>query len=428
MFLLLAITSEDILREISGQEILHFRKLRPTLSSADPQSYRTFKSCDHTMAPHGQDKRRANLGKEHNGFGPIFVNRGNKATYMSWLCLLGYVCILCLWLYKSGERTKPNSWFFDLISLLLLISSAILGEFIRRACLFYEEYGHINKRYIGSTKEAAAACFYQGNIYLVIVVGALCLGFAFILWRVEPDAIDSKHLQIILTGMVFTPLISFLLDLRSPTAAEKSQLNEAESNNVADGLAWSYYFGYLKLVLPKLNETINGTDLQIGGSHFRDIVAENPKTTRLFIVLPKNCFCYDSFDKVDSRITRIENTKPLQIDRAGVSRRIYKNTIYKVSAQGQTFYCLMEYATPLQSLYDMYDMLRKSDVPRSDTKQIDQQVVQFVKKLKNILEGDPLCRDKYCLVTVGDAHNNLADVIVDEIMNQRISFDGEYQL
>ena len=414
-----AITFEDILNSRNSP----FQGVRPTVSSANPQSHRTFECCDHTMAPHAQVKKRTHLGKEHNGFGPIFVNRGNKATYMSWLCLLGYVCILCLWLYKRGERTKPNSWFFDLISLLLLIGSAILGEFIRRACLFYEEYGHINKRYIGSTKEAAAACFYQGNIYLVIVVGALCLGFAFILWMVEPNVIDSKHLQIILTGMIFTPLVSFLLDLRSPTAAEKSQLNEAESNNVADGLAWSYYFGYLKLVLPKLDETINGTELQIDGSWFRDIVADNPKTTRLFIVLPKNCYCYDSFDKVDKRIIRIDSTKPLEIDRAGVARRVYKNTIYKVSAQRQTFHCLMEYATPLQSLYDMYMLLGKSDMPSFDKKQLDLQVVQFVKKLKNILEGDPLCRGKYCLVTIGDAHDKLADVIVDEIMSETVSLD-----
>ena len=65
---------------------------------------------------------------------------------------------------------------------------------------------------------------------------------------------------------------------------EVSQINERENKNVADGLAWSYYFGYLKLVLPKLDE-------QIGKSEkYRYDVSRR----KLYILLPKNC-CLSRF-------------------------------------------------------------------------------------------------------------------------------------
>ena len=138
-------------------------------------------------------------------------------------------------------------------------------------------------------------------------------------------------------------------------------------------------------------------------------------------MLPKNCYCNESFDRMDPRITCIDNTKPLHISRAGVARRVYKNTIYKISTTEKQFYCLMEYATPLQSLYDMYDMLKYDKNPGIESRELDQQVVQFVRRLSEILESDRNCDGKYRLVTVADVHRNLADIMVREIMDVQIS-------
>ena len=190
------------------------------------------------------------------------------------------------------------------------------------------------------------------------------------------------------------------------------------------------YFGYLSLVLPELDKSINELgDLQIDGAHFRDLVAENPFTEKMFIVLPKNCFCPKSFEQVDSRIKCVSGVKLAEKDRYGVARHVYKSTIYKVSAQNRTFYCLLEYALPLQTLHDMYKKLRGTrGRPKFALKELDQQVVQFLRKLKNILEGDLSCRGKYVVITVGDVHENLADVIVDQIMAPNILSDEEHQL
>lgn len=44
---------------------------------------------------------------------------------------------------------------------------------------------------------------------------------------------------------------SFCLDPQVPSEVEVSELCEARKTNVAHGLAWSFYLGYLKLVLPR---------------------------------------------------------------------------------------------------------------------------------------------------------------------------------
>ena len=64
---------------------------------------------------------------------------------------------------------------------------------------------------------------------------------------------------------------------------ELSQINENNNKNVADGLAWGYYFGYLKMVLPILAERIGQTD-------YKYLIPIH----KLFILIPKTCYIYDS--------------------------------------------------------------------------------------------------------------------------------------
>lgn len=42
-----------------------------------------------------------------------------------------------------------------------------------------------------------------------------------------------------------------LFPLQKLSAVEVSELTESSKKNVAHGLAWSYYVGYLKIVLPR---------------------------------------------------------------------------------------------------------------------------------------------------------------------------------
>jgi len=221
-----------------------------------------------------------------------------------------------------------------------------------------------------------------------------------------------QHIKMFLVSIIFVPLFSYVTGLRSSTGSEISEKIESESKNVADGLAWSYYFGYLKLILPHLEKNIAQTTKEVDGKELCDHIQDK----KVFIVIPKDCYCYSSFTDVDKRIKFVDNTHPHEVDRAGVQRRVYKNSVYKIEASsGKVYHCLMEYATPLMSLYDMA-LHQNSGI---DVSWKEEQVVLFFKKLKEILESEPECRGKYHIVLTSDARNNLADTMEREIMAAR---------
>lgn len=227
-----------------------------------------------------------------------------------------------------------------------------------------------------------------------------------------PEVINYQYIELFLIHMLLIPLVYHVLGFTEATQVEFSEMNESQSKNVADGLAWSYYFGYLKLVLPDLHDTINRTDQEIDGVALRDHIEDH----KMFIVIPKDCYCYKSFSEVDGRIEFVSSTANLEISRAGVQRRVYKQSVYKVQpSNGETFYCLMEYATPLLSLFDMATE-RRSGFTEADK---EQQADMFYRRLKEILDGDMACVGKYHIVLTSNANRNLADIMAQEIKRSR---------
>ncbi|XP_067948818.1 stimulator of interferon genes protein-like [Watersipora subatra] len=113
---------------------------------------------------------------------------------------------------------------------------------------------------------------------------------------------------------------------------------------VAEGLVWSYYYGYIKLLLPGMVEKCE----KWGKEHDKRVI---PK---LFILIPNTGKCHTSITDCDPNITLEGSTEPVEISRAGVHKRIYKNTVHKiVSSAGEEYYAPCEYATPVLSIYDM---------------------------------------------------------------------------
>ena len=224
--------------------------------------------------------------------------------------------------------------------------------------------------------------------------------------------LDSHSLTLLIMQLWLAPLISYLLGLKTANQAEVSEMNEIATKNVADGLAWSFYYGYLKLIVPSIMEVINLSENEVDGLPVRDHINHH----KLFIVIPKDCNCASNFAEVDRNIEFVSETHERIISRAGNQRRVYKNSIYKVrSSANETFYCLMEYATPLLSMFEMQNDARCS-FTREDR---DNQVVLFYRRLKEILEKDERCRGKYHLVLTSNARTDLADIMAKEIMKSR---------
>ena len=171
-------------------------------------------------------------------------------------------------------------------------------------------------------------------------------------------------------------------------------MSETAKTQVAAGFAWNYYFGYLKIMLPGMKGMLamaQGDEYQIDGEDIREKLSSH----KLFIVIPKNCYTYNSFTQVDERITFKCSMPPIKKTRGGVQERIYKNTVWeiKTSYDKEPLYVLMEYAKPCLTMYEM-----TRAVPSFTKSDMDSQSKEFVLKLQSILHQDVYCKDKYQLV------------------------------
>ena len=351
------------------------------------------------------------VSQENNGFGPLSEKRGKRGIYASLFALV--VSILCTMAISS------DNLHFCGFSFALSTLAIFFGEIVRRLCLLMEEIRHKNSRYKGSWEAVLKTTFRfnGGKTVVVCVIFMVCLAISYL--RKLPHSIThSQYMALIILNIGIVPLALYLIGLRELSPIEVSELNERENKNVADGLAWSYYYGYLKLVLPHLEQQINKTE------KYRFKI----KVQKVFILLPKNCFFPPNgkISEADDRIKLAGPLEELKITRGGIHNRSYKHTVHCIempkpgSDEVEQYYCLAEYATPLMTLYDM------SENPEAAlTKdERDQQCMVFIRKLREILKSDKDCRGKFELVTMSGEGTDIADILVRHLKAPRIPLDN----
>lgn len=284
--------------------------------------------------------------QENNGFRPLLRPRGKTATIASVvIAVIGGTMLL----FAVKEKEDREGIHFILFIAALLTLSLVLGELLRRFCLVFEEIRHKYTRYEGKWRLIfkATLTFEHGKCILVAAT-ASALTLIFFLFEHYEVFCCSPYVILFSLNCFVIPQLLFLLGLRQPSTAERSEINERENKNVAEGLAWSYYFGYLKLVLPRLERQIAKSE------QFRFKI----KHKRLFILLPKSCYTYPEIAEADYRVKSVGNLPGSKINRGGIKDRIYKHTVHRVEMlrpDGTTeeYYFVLEYATALMSLYQM---------------------------------------------------------------------------
>ena len=382
------------------------------------------------------------LGKNH-GFGPIPEKRQKRAAYVS--IGLSFIIIVVL----LGTFTKPKdelyiiegntsvldedemlckqnekSYHVGIFIWSLNLIGIILGEFVNRLCLMFEEYFHLYTRYNGSKRKMFSACFndisfravFFATLVAIVIIGSTLLSQGTRYFKFE-------YIEIILSGVGSSTLVLYLLSLDTLSRVQISSLLENNNRLVANGLAWSYYFGYLKLILPELHNRIAQSD-------WRDSLS----SYKLFILMPRDCWAYGRLtdEAAEGSIELVEGgVIEFNIPRAGIGKRTYRNNIYKitVSNSDSPLYVLAEYATPLCSMYDM----SHSSEANLSVEDRDEQAKLFVRTLEAILENPcvPEARNKCKLVPYAraedvDVGKILFDAVWDDIQRNKSldEFDG----
>ncbi|XP_016284133.2 stimulator of interferon genes protein [Monodelphis domestica] len=290
-------------------------------------------------------------------------------------CVLLSLCLVTV--YSLGEPAAHTlQW------LLFYLTAMQVKLLLKRACCLAEELCHLQSRYQGSYWQAVQACvgcpLQQGS--LLLLSGYFCVTLS-----------SNPNLSLLwtLAMLGLAQALSFILGLQSLTPAEISEVCEKKHLNVAHGLAWSYYIGYLKLILPGLQARIQAYN------QFNKDVLRSPEGHRLHILIPLDCRVPDDLSQADPNIHFLQELPQHRADRAGIKGRVYTNSIYKIWEGGRLAgVCLLEFATPLQTLFSMSQDGR-AGFSRADRLE---QAKLFCRTLEDILEDAPEARNHCRLI------------------------------
>ena len=374
------------------------------------------------------------LDKNH-GFGPIPEKRQKRAAYVS--IGLSFIIMVVL----LGTFTKPKDELYIIESNTSMLSEdemfckqndksyhvgifiwslnligIILGEFVNRLCLMFEEYFHLYTRYNGSKRKMFSACFNDISfraVFFAALVAFIIIGST--LLSQGTKYFKFEYIEIILSGVGSSTLVLYLLSLDTLSRVQISSLLENNNRLVANGLAWSYYFGYLRLILPKLPERIRA-------SGWNDRLSSN----KLFILMPRDCWAYGTLSEEaeEGRIELEDGVIECEAERAGIARRSFRNNVYKITVEDSDtpLYILAEYATPLCSMYDM----SHSAEANLSVEDRDGQVKLFLRTLKAILSNPcvPAVRNRCKLVPYARGEDvDLAKILTEAVLDDRSNLD-----
>ncbi|CAO2593708.1 Stimulator of interferon genes protein [Lemmus lemmus] len=258
--------------------------------------------------------------------------RGNRSKQAALVLLVTSLTIL--W----GLSDTP---FHILQYLVFHLASLQLGLLLKEACCLTEELRHVHSRYQSNYWKAVCACLGCPIRRMTL----LLLSFYF--YCFPPNTADLG-LSWMLALLVLSQSLNILLGLESLAPAEISAICEKRNFNVAHGLAWSYYIGYLRLILPGLQARIRMFNQQ------HNNMLRGAGSRRLYVLFPLDCGVPDDLSVADPNIRFRDKLPQQSIDRAGIKNRIYSNNVYELLENGQPVgACILEYATPLQTLFAM---------------------------------------------------------------------------
>ncbi|XP_019881480.1 stimulator of interferon genes protein homolog [Aethina tumida] len=283
---------------------------------------------------------------------PPSLPRIRTSTSKFIIFLTGVLCSL-IPVFKSD-----NLYMSVFLYNLGLITIFIL-DYFHRVLLLIEEKNHLISRYNGRYWTLIHNFIYMPKVAVIILIFSVC--FTSYVWGNNNnrtdfyDFVETNFLLHFPWYLLSLYLINKLLEVDTSIIHFSLWISNNHGIDYGAGMAYSYYYGYLNLILNKIGESdLNLKDaMQIYESK-EEIKFELYK---MFILIPKSMHCLVSLDEsvdIECAKSLLEKT----ITRAGVRDRVYKNPVYKIKSDDGWKYLVAEYASPLKTFKEVVEHSR----------------------------------------------------------------------
>ncbi|XP_025162643.1 stimulator of interferon genes protein isoform X2 [Harpegnathos saltator] len=227
---------------------------------------------------------------------------------------------------------------------------------------------------------------------------------------------------------------SFLLLRWTTSKWETSRLSTFSFSDLngldyGTGMAYSYYYGYLRLVLPSTGTSSKGIVEKI--ENFEDKHGITFPVHKLFILIPSSGYIPPDLKEVSDQW--MESAQELEEEirnRAGIVGRTYRNNVYKIYPGGQKsgvdpVYVVVEGATPLLTFYEIQ---KHNHSETAVCRQFRQEIISsFHTKLHSVLQNE-FDTKNLCEIIYYDDYNsdpgtkiNIAKLILERVSKIKYS-------
>ena len=255
--------------------------------------------------------------------------------------------------------------FPGLFTTAMGLFGVVLGTLVDRLSLVNEERYHLNQRYGGNWRKMIKACF-SGIKWgpVIALLGSTAVIVVILIFATNKPWFELNYLVIIFSGIGVGPLIMHLLNLNTQSEVHISTVLEEKGMYIANGLAWSYYFNYLKQALPKFKETTR----------------QNIELTskKLLLLIPHDCYTVDDLNELDTKIRKLFDA----------GQDPFRFPVYCLTdSQNKEYNYAIQYINePLKTLKEM-SILEEIEAVKKKTR--EEEIRLFCRTMAEILRDPP---------------------------------------
>ncbi|XP_076652604.1 transmembrane protein sting [Halictus rubicundus] len=196
------------------------------------------------------------------------------------------------------------------------------------------------------------------------------------------------------------------------------------------GMAYSYYYGYLKMVLPSTGTAQKGLVEKIENLEDRNNITI--AAHKLLVLIPSSTYIPPdlkeiSYQWMESAVELEEEVR----NRAGVIGRRYRNNVYKIYPDGKRSNCTPVYvvaegATPILTFFEVQ---KHSHLETSLYKTYCTDIIyKFYQKLTELIDNDPECKDLCEVIYYEDYNDNGTKVNVAKVILERLNKINNHEI
>ena len=218
-------------------------------------------------------------------------------------------------------------------------------------------------------------------------------------------------------------VLSKVLHLDGIRQENTLNINSMQGLDYGSAMAYNYYYGYLRIILPSTGSQNKGLIEKI--ENIEDSHNIKISIHKLFILIPSSSYIPPDLKEASYQwMEGTMNSEEEERNRAGIKRRTYHNTVYKIYPNGQRLettplYIVVEGATPLLTFYEVQKHAHsETDVYKKYGKEI---IHKFYEKLKELISNDAECADLCELIYYNDYDSNGTKVNVAKVILSRLA-------